>query len=145
MTLVRLACAALVAAAPLASVSGAPLATNPFAGKPDVLPEIWCYGIRNPWGYHFDRKTGELWSADVGQDKWEEIDIIRKGANYGWNYREGKHEFKPGGAGPFEEPLVEHGHAKPNMVDGANSLTGGCVSTSIPSCWLRSSKPLSSE
>lgn len=100
---------------------------NPFVGKEGALPEIWCYGIRNPWGYHFDRKTGLLWSSDVGQDKWEEVNIIRKGGNYGWSVREGKHEFKGGSAGPFEEPIVEHGHAKPNTTDGMNSLTGGCV------------------
>ena len=100
---------------------------NPFVGKDDVLPEIWSSGWRNPWGYHFDRKTGELWSGDVGQDKWEEINIVRKGGNYGWNVREAMHEFKAGGPGPFEEPLVEHAHAKPKMTDGANSITGGCV------------------
>jgi glucose/arabinose dehydrogenase len=100
---------------------------NPFVGNPDALPEIWSYGWRNPWGYHFDRKTGELWSADVGQDKWEEINIVKKGANYGWSFREGTHEFKPGGKGPFEEPIVEHGHAQPNGPPGSNSVTGGCV------------------
>jgi len=100
---------------------------NPFVGQEDVLPEIWSSGWRNPWGYHFDRKTGELWSADVGQDKWEEINVVRKGGNYGWSVREAMHEFKPGPGGPFEEPVIEHGHAKPNMTDGANSITGGCV------------------
>ena len=100
---------------------------NPFVGQADVLPEIWSSGWRNPWGYHFDRKTGELWSSDVGQDKWEEVDIVKKGANYGWSVREGKHDFKPGPAGPFEEPIVEHGHAQKNSTDGMNSLTGGCV------------------
>jgi len=100
---------------------------NPFVGRSDVLPEIWSSGWRNPWGYHFDRKTGELWSSDVGQDKWEEVDIVKKGANYGWSVREGKHDFKPGPPGPFEEPIVEHGHAQKNSTDGMNSLTGGCV------------------
>jgi glucose/arabinose dehydrogenase len=100
---------------------------NPFVGKEGILPEIWSAGWRNPWGYHFDRKTGELWSADVGQDKWEEINIVRKGLNYGWSLREAMHEFKGTGAGPFEEPLVELSHAKPKMTDGANSITGGCV------------------
>jgi glucose/arabinose dehydrogenase len=100
---------------------------NPFVGKDDMLPEIWSWGWRNPWGYHFDRKTGELWSSDVGQDKWEEINIVRKGGNYGWSVREGMHEFKPAPGGPFEEPVIEHGHAKPNTTDGANSITGGCV------------------
>ena len=96
---------------------------NPFVRKEGYLPEIWALGLRNPWGYHFDRKTGELWSADVGQDKYEEIDIIKKGGNYGWNAREGLHPF-PGGsnsAGPFEDPVVEHPHGI------ANSVTGGCV------------------
>ncbi len=100
---------------------------NPFVGKEGVLPEIWSLGWRNPWGYHFDRKTGELWSGDVGQDKWEEINIVRKGGNYGWNVRESMHEFKAGGPGPFEDPLVEHPHQKPGMTGGANSITGGCV------------------
>jgi len=100
---------------------------NPFVGKEDVLPEIWSSGWRNPWGYHFDRKTGELWSGDVGQDKWEEINIVRKGGNYGWNVREAMHEFKAAPGGPFEEPVIEHAHAKPKMTDGANSITGGCV------------------
>ncbi|MBI3854734.1 MAG: PQQ-dependent sugar dehydrogenase [Planctomycetes bacterium] len=100
---------------------------NPFVGKEGVLPEIWSAGWRNPWGYHFDRKTGLLWSGDVGQDKWEEINIVKKGANYGWNVREAMHDFKAGPGGPFEEPLVELAHAKPKMTDGANSITGGCV------------------
>jgi glucose/arabinose dehydrogenase len=94
---------------------------NPFVGKEGVLPEIWCFGVRNPWGYHFDRKTGELWSSDVGQDKWEEVNIIKKGLNYGWSVREGLHPFGGKGEGPFEDPIVEHGH------DVAKSVTGGCV------------------
>jgi glucose/arabinose dehydrogenase len=57
----------------------------------------------------------------VGQDKWEEINIVRKGGNYGWNIRESKHPFKGEGAGPFEEPLVEHDHGQ------AKSITGGAV------------------
>lgn len=94
---------------------------NPFVGRTDVLPEIWSYGWRNPWGYHFDRKTGELWSGDVGQDLWEEINIVRKGGNYGWNIRESKHPFAGKGDGPFEEPIVEHDHGE------AKSITGGIV------------------
>ncbi len=94
---------------------------NPFVEKEGVLPEIWSAGWRNPWGYHFDRKTGELWSGDVGQDKWEEINIVRKGANYGWSVRESKHPFKGESKETFEEPIVEHPHGP------ANSLTGGAV------------------
>lgn len=102
---------------------------NPFVGKPGVLPEIWSAGWRNPWGYHFDRKTGDLWSADVGQDKWEEVNIVKKGANYGWNVREAKHPFRDSetAKGPFEEPIAEHAHAAKGSTDGMNSLTGGCV------------------
>jgi glucose/arabinose dehydrogenase len=100
---------------------------NPFVGREDALPEIWSLGWRNPWGYHFDRKTGDLWSGDVGQDKWEEINIVKKGGNYGWNIREGLHEFKGGTNGPFEEPIVELAHAQPKMTNGANSITGGVM------------------
>jgi len=98
-------------------------ADNPFVGKAGILPEIWSAGWRNPWGYHFDRKTGELWSGDVGQDKWEEINIVKRGANYGWNVREAKHPFKndPNNPYPFEEPIVEHDHGV------AKSITGGVV------------------
>jgi glucose/arabinose dehydrogenase len=96
---------------------------NPFVGKPPFLPEIWSLGWRNPWGYHFDRKTGDLWSGDVGQDKWEEICVVRKGGNYGWNVREAFHEFKAGklATPEFVDPLVEHDHSL------AKSITGGCV------------------
>jgi quinoprotein glucose dehydrogenase len=96
---------------------------NPFAdGRGGFLPEIWSLGWRNPWGFHFDRKTGELWSGDVGQDKWEEVNIVRKGGNYGWRVRESFHEFRiEPGAGPFVDPLLEHRHGE------ANSITGGCV------------------
>src|SRR5262249_56528497 len=63
----------------------------------------------------------------VGQDKWEEVNIVKKGGNYGWKIREGTHDFKGGPGGPFEEPLVDHAHAKKDSTDGMNSLTGGCV------------------
>ena len=63
---------------------------NPFTGQPGVRPEIWAYGLRNPWRFCFDRLTGDLWLADVGQDRVEEVDIIRRGENYGWNYRGAK-------------------------------------------------------
>jgi quinoprotein glucose dehydrogenase len=64
-------------------------ADNPFADKQDVRPEIFALGLRNPWGFSFDAKTGDLWLADVGQDLWEKVNIIRKGANYGWSDRDG--------------------------------------------------------
>ena len=68
-------------------------ADNPFRGRPDARPEIWAYGFRNPWRFSFDRVTGELWLADVGQDREEEVDIVHRGENYGWNVYEGFEPF----------------------------------------------------
>jgi glucose/arabinose dehydrogenase len=86
-------------------------ADNPFVGKTEAKPEIWSWGMRNPWRFSFDRKTGLLWAADVGQNKWEEIDIIEKGKNYGWSAMEGTHEFKPERAvGELTGPIKEYGH-----------------------------------
>lgn len=97
---------------------------NPFVGRKDARPEIWAYGLRNVWRMAFDRKTGKLWAGDVGQNIWEEIDIIEKGGNYGWNRREGWHPFGPKGSGPskeFIEPIWEYHH------DVGKSITGGHV------------------
>ena len=70
-------------------------ADNPFAGQDGARPETWAYGLRNPWRFSFDRQTGDLWIADVGQGDWEEIDFqpagSRGGENYGWTIMEGTH------------------------------------------------------
>lgn len=66
---------------------------NPFVGRADVLPEIWAIGLREPWRFSFDPLTGELWVGDVGQDRYEEVDIVRRGQNYGWNVYEGFEPF----------------------------------------------------
>lgn len=99
---------------------------NPFASVKGVRPEIWCYGMRNPWGIYFEPGNGRFWCADVGQAVWEEVNIIEKGGNYGWNFREGTHSFSLRKDAPpedveFIDPIVEYDHSK------GISITGGVV------------------
>lgn len=98
---------------------------NPFVGRGGgVREEIWAYGLRNVWRMSFDRETDVCWAGDVGQDRYEEIDIIVKGGNYGWNLREGRHNFQGRGSGPrpdLIEPIWEYDHSV------GKSITGGCV------------------
>jgi glucose/arabinose dehydrogenase len=99
-------------------------ADNPFVGQDGMLPEIWAYGLRNPWRFAF-APDGRLIVADVGQDRWEEVDLVVKGANLGWNTREGKHCFEPEKNCPtagMTDPIWEIGHS-----EGAVSITGGIV------------------
>ncbi len=102
-------------------------ADNPFADGVDALPQIYAYGIRNPWGMSFDAQ-GRLWLADVGQDLWEEINWIEKGGNYGWSYREGARSFPLRTDAPPEgakliDPIFEYHHGE------GLSITGGLVYT----------------
>ncbi len=97
---------------------------NPFAGRSGARPEIWAYGLRNPWRISFDRATKKLFAGDVGQNKYEEVDIIVKGGNYGWRIMEGYHEFNvPDGADKSKliAPIDEYDH------DLGISITGGYV------------------
>jgi putative heme-binding domain-containing protein len=66
---------------------------NPFVGKEGIRPEIWTYGHREVWRFSFDPVTGDLWEGDIGQDLYEEVNIVRKGENYGWNVFEGFERF----------------------------------------------------
>lgn len=104
-------------------------ADNPGATDTSFAPEVWSYGLRNPWRFSFDRQTGDLYIADVGQGSWEEVNVATtatqrgKGVNYGWNIMEGSHCY------PFDPcssvgtlPTVEYAH-----TGGACSISGGYV------------------
>lgn len=98
---------------------------NPFVNLAGARPEIWAYGLRQPWKISFDRATGALWAGEVGQDLWEMILKIEKGGNYGWSVTEGSHPFRPErakGPTPILKPLFEHPHSE------FRSITGGFVS-----------------
>jgi len=98
----------------------------PADGRASVnCPEIYAHGFRNPWRWSFDRGgTGELWVADVGQNLWEEVDVVTRGGNYGWRCREGAHDFDTSvncGGKTFINPVAEYDHSL------GNSITGGYV------------------
>ena len=98
---------------------------NPFINKTDVLPEIWAYGLRNPWRFSF-APDGQLIAADVGQNLYEEVSIIEKGQNYGWNIMEAEYCFKP------KESCDKTGLTLPVISyprDQGVSITGGFVYT----------------
>lgn len=99
---------------------------NPFTEVLNARDEIYAYGLRNVWRFSWDTETGLLWAADVGQNAWEEIDIIYSGFNYGWNVMEASHCYPPGSdcePDNFELPVYEY----ELYVDGVCSSTGGYV------------------
>lgn len=106
-------------------------ADNPFVGQGGALPEIWVYGLRNPWRFSFDRATGDLYIGDVGKDLWEEIDFQDAaspgGENYGWSETEGTDCFREEGCDQsgFEPPLHQYTHAVTPSCSA--SVTGGYV------------------
>jgi putative heme-binding domain-containing protein len=97
---------------------------NPFVGRADARPEIWAYGFRNPWRFCFDPVSGDLWLADVGQDRVEEVDIVHRGENYGWNVYEGfepfSNQYRVEGR-TFVQPVFAYRRKY------GNSITGGFV------------------
>ena len=100
-------------------------ADNPFVGQSGFRPETWMWGLRNPWRFSFDRTTRDLWIGDVGQNKYEEIDLARageKGINWGWSARDGFHAFRGATRKDARDPLLETRHA-----DGNCAIVGGYV------------------
>lgn len=96
---------------------------NPFVEVGGARPEIWAYGLRNPWKISFDRKTGNLWCGDVGWEQWEQVYLITRGGNYGWSAMEGNNPvlLERKGPTPISPPVVTHSHTE------AASMTGGFV------------------
>ncbi|EEF52098.1 HIPL1 protein isoform X1 [Ricinus communis] len=108
---------------------------NPFSEDKDLLPEIWALGLRNPWRCSFDsERPSYFMCADVGQDVYEEVDIITKGGNYGWRVYEGPYRYNPksspGGNTPPNSispifPVMGYNHSEVNKNEGSASITGG--------------------
>jgi glucose/arabinose dehydrogenase len=108
--------------------------TNPFVGRSGALPEIFAYGLRNPYSFSFDRQTGDLWIGDVGQDLWEEVDRATaasgggRGLDFGWSVMEGNHCYKPSTScktAGLTLPLAEYGHGASDSIGCA--IIGGYV------------------
>jgi len=99
---------------------------NPFTGRDGARPEIYAYGLRNPWRFSFDRSTGDIAIADVGQGAVEEVDFMRRGAasgaNFGWRVWEGNRRYASGSAPGAVDPVLTYAHAT-----GGCSITGGYV------------------
>ena len=109
-------------------------ADNPFIGTPGARPEIWAYGLRNPWRFSFDRQTGQMFIGDVGQNQWEEINLQRAGSaggeNYGWRLMEGRHCFNPSTGcrdSTLRRPILEYNHTLGCSVTGGYRYRGAGI------------------
>jgi glucose/arabinose dehydrogenase len=100
---------------------------NPFVEFADVRTEVWAFGFRNPWRFSFDSRRGDLWVGDVGQNAWEEVDLVEKGGNYGWNTLEGNHCFSPRtdcDTNDTEPPVIEYDASKGCSIIGGYVYRG---------------------
>jgi glucose/arabinose dehydrogenase len=116
-------------------------ATNLFAGQPGLVGEIFAYGFRNPWRMSFDRKTGQLYVADVGQNNIEEVSVVLSGGNYGWPWKEGALFFNPNGTAPgtavpdpfrdvppgLQDPITQYDHTEGKAIIGGFVYRGNKV------------------
>jgi len=111
---------------------------NPFApnakcgpgANTDDCPEIYAWGLRNPWRWSFDPDTGALWAADVGQGEWEEVDLIERGGNYGWRCREGAHDTINAAdclGGGLIDPITEYNHSVGDSITGGHVYRGSAI------------------
>jgi glucose/arabinose dehydrogenase len=134
--MLRLDVSASTAASPYTIPNDNPFAANPVhcSADPNVntgnCPEIYAWGLRNPWRWSFDAATGALWAGDVGQNSWEEVDRIVNGGNYGWDIREGAHCHEPAincSTAGLTDPVAEYGHALGNSITGGYVYRGSSV------------------
>jgi glucose/arabinose dehydrogenase len=125
-SILRLSIAAAPATAP---------ADNPFVGRTGARPEIWNYGLRNPWRFSFDRTTGDLYIADVGQSAWEEVDVSTaaagagKGINFGWNIMEGNHCYQASSCdrAGLAPAVLEYDHGQGCSISGGYVYRGAAI------------------
>ncbi len=100
---------------------------NPFVGQKNVRPEIWAYGLRNPWKFGIDRETGAIYAADNGWETWEMVHRIERGTNCGWPVMEGRAELRTEvqvGPTPITPPVKDHPHSEANSVIGGPVYRG---------------------